>query len=360
MKNFSNYLETNFVFESWRMQISSIIISAILLSYIAHYLLSYAKKISNSTSNIWDDAIIKATKLPLIFFIWLVAIKLCADILTTKFYGKEFLVTIFATKIAAIICLTWFVLRLINYITQDFAESRKVANSEFDRATIDIILKIAKLIAIILAALMIVQSLGFSVSGVLAAGGAGGLVIGFAAKDLFANFFGGLTIYLDRPFSVGDWIRCDEKHIEGTVEHIGWRHTRLRAFSMNPIYVPNSVFTTLVVENPSRMTNRRIKEVVGIRYCDIDKVSAITAEIKKMLEDHFEIDQGCLTMVNFDKFNDFSLDLSIYAFTKTINWQEYRKVKQDVLLKVAKIVADNGAEFAFPMHASPVENKQYE
>ena len=90
----------------------------------------------------------------------------------------------------------------------------------------------------------------------------------FAAKDLLANFFGGLTIYLDRPFAVGDWIRSPDREIEGTVERIGWRLTLIRTFDKRPLYIPNAVFTTIAVENPSRMHNRRIYETIGIRYDD--------------------------------------------------------------------------------------------
>ena len=112
------------------------------------------------------------------------------------------------------------------------------------------------------------QLFDYSVSGLLAFGGIGGIAVGFAAKDLLANFFGGLMIYLDRPFSVGDWIRSPDKEIEGTVEDIGWRLTRIRTFDKRPLYIPNSIFASISVENPSRMSNRRIYEKIGIRYDD--------------------------------------------------------------------------------------------
>ena len=115
---------------------------------------------------------------------------------------------------------------------------------------------------------MILQSLGVSVSGLLAFGGIGGIAVGFAARDLLANFLGGLSIYLDRPFTVGDWIRSPDREIEGTVEEIGWRMTRIRTFDQRPLYVPNSIFASVALENPSRMNNRRIYETLGIRYED--------------------------------------------------------------------------------------------
>ena len=183
---------------------------------------------------------------------------------------------------------------------------------------------------------------------VAAANPAGGLAVGLAAKDLLSNFFGAFFLYLDRPFCVGDWIRSPDREIEGTVEEIGWRLTKIRTFDKRPLYVPNGLFTTMSIENPSRMSNRRIKETVGIRYDDIGSMDAITADVKKMLREHPEIDTSHTLMVNFNAFAPSSCDFFIYTFTKTTVWTDYHAIKQDVLLKVAAIVAAHGAEIAFP------------
>ncbi|MDP3421435.1 MAG: mechanosensitive ion channel family protein, partial [Thiobacillus sp.] len=200
------------------------------------------------------------------------------------------------------------------------------------------------------------QNLGFSIAGVLAFGGIGGIAVGFAAKDMLANFFGGLTIYLDRPFVVGEWIRSPDKEIEGTVEYIGWRHTRVRAFNKNPIYVPNALFTTIVVENPTRMTNRRIRETIGIRYADLDTLPAIVEDVKSMLLAHPEIDADATLIVNFNEFGASSLNFFIYAFTRTVQWVHYHEVKQDVLLKIADIIRGHGAEIAFPTQTLHIDS----
>jgi MscS family membrane protein len=200
------------------------------------------------------------------------------------------------------------------------------------------------------------QLLGYSVSGLLAFGGIGGIAVGFAAKDLLANFFGGLMIYLDRPFSVGDWIRSPDKEIEGTVEDVGWRLTRIRTFDKRPLYIPNSVFASISVENPSRMTNRRIYETVGIRYCDMDSMNNIVQQVTQMLKDHDAIDNNQTMIVNFNKFSDSSLDFFIYTFTKTTDWIEFHSVKQDVLLQIAEIIEKNGSEIAFPTSSIHLES----
>ena len=122
----------------------------------------------------------------------------------------------------------------------------------------------------------------------------------------------------------------------------------IRTFDKRPLYIPNAIFSQIALENPSRMENRRIKETIGIRYDDADKMEAITDQVKNMLIKHPEIDSSKTLMVNFDSFAPSSLDFFIYTFTKTTNWERYHKIKQDILLKVLKIIADNDAEAAFP------------
>lgn len=150
---------------------------------------------------------------------------------------------------------------------------------------------------------MILDQFGVSLSGVIAFGGIGGIAIGFAAKDLLANFFGAIMLYLDRPFSVGDWIKSPDREIEGTVTHIGWRLTKIRTFESRMLYVPNSIFSNIAIENPSRMSNRRIFETIGLRYNDIQKAGVIIEKINKMLETHQDIDNKKTLMVNLNKFN---------------------------------------------------------
>ena len=204
--------------------------------------------------------------------------------------------------------------------------------------------------------LLVLQAFGVSVSGVLAFGGIGGIAIGFAARDLLANFFGALMIFLDRPFSVGDWVRSPDRDIEGTVEDIGWRLTRIRTFDKRPLYLPNSIFSSLAVENPSRMYNRRIYETIGLRYDDIGSMEVIVQAVRELLEASDEIDQKQILMVNFVTFGPSSVDFFIYTFTKTVDWQTYHGVKQRILLNVAKIIESHGAEIAFPtqtLHVVP-------
>jgi len=225
-----------------------------------------------------------------------------------------------------------------------------------DETTVRAVGKLLRGTVLITAVLISMQLFGYSISGLLAFGGIGGIAMGFAAKDLLANFFGGLMIYLDRPFSVGEWIRSPDQEIEGMVEDIGWRLTRIRTFDMRPLYIPNAVFANISVENPSRMSNRRINETLGIRYEDIHSMDSIVASVTTMLLEHPDIDAKQIMIVNFNKFNASSVDFIVYTFTKTTDWIDFHRIKQDVLLKIASIVAAHNAEIAFPTSTIHLES----
>ena len=327
------------------------IIQVILVLFVALVADFFQKKIFRSlaekairTANKWDDAVLQSIPRPLSIIIWITGIAFASEIFH-KATGAVILEAFIPLRDAIIIgSLAWFLVLTIQQAEKSYLKSGK----DVDPTTLDAISKLARISVFITAILMILQAVGFSISGVLAFGGVGGIAVGFAAKDLLSNFFGGLFIYMDRPFAVGDWIRSPDREIEGTVEKIGWRVTLIRTFDKRPLYIPNAVFSQVAVENPSRMQNRRIKETFGIRYDDGDKMEAITDQVKEMLKGHPEIDTNKTLMVNFNSCAPSSLDFFIYTFTKTTNWVKYHAIKQDVLLKILKIIEDNGAEAAFP------------
>lgn len=358
MKNMITQIDNSFGFEIWIAEIVAIFAIAFVAKIIASYLFSYASKLTQFTKNFWDDSLVESAEKPASALIWLIAFKLAIDVLFHRLYEQDFLRDFPLIRVTVIVMSAWFLIRLINFSSIAFSRSEKFIHDEFNYTTLEAIAKLLKLLVIVLAIIIVMQTVGFSVSGILAAGGAGGLVLGFAAKDLLANFFGGLTIYLDRPFNVGDWVRCKSEDIEGNVEKIGWRQTRIRAFNRNPIYVPNAIFTNAVVENPSRMTHRRINEVIGLRYNDISKMKAVVDEVREMLKNHKDIDQDQGVIVNFDKFNDSSLDFFITAFSKITDRAEFCAIKEDVLLKIAGIIEKQGAEIAFPTRTLYMESIQ--
>ena len=309
-------------------------------------LLGQLQRSADRSAMRWDNVLTDALMRPSKWAIWLLVVYLSLGL----FEGADQLRTLVrqAADTALILLLAWIAQRALKGAEAELLSEHRGKRQSDDRATIRASLRLIRISVGIVVLLMVLQSLGVSVSGLLAFGGIGGIAVGFAARDLLANFLGGLSIYLDRPFTVGDWIRSPDREIEGTVEDIGWRMTRIRTFDQRPLYIPNSIFSSVAVENPSRMNNRRIYETIGIRYDDVAVMGRIVADVKAMLESHEAIDLSRTLMVNFVACGPSSLDFFIYAFTKTTDWATFHAIKQEVLLKVLSIISAQGAEVAFP------------
>ena len=333
---------------SWLVQIVVIVFLTLALHFILRRLLNRLHHKALDSHAYWDDAFVTALQRPLAFLVLFIGLSLALDTVRQQAELALFPALGPVRLLGVVLLFAWFLVRLIREGEEATIAKYEDTGTVYDRTTMDAVAKLLRLTVTVIATLVILQTLGVSVAGVLAFGGIGGLAIGFAAKDLLANFFGGLMLYLDRPFAVGDWVRSPDREIEGDVEQIGWRLTRIRTFDKRPLYVPNAIFTTIAVENPSRMLNRRIYETIGIRYDDANKMGPIVQAVEQMLRSHPEIDTSRILMVNFNTFAPSSLDFFVYTFTKTTDWAHYHQVKQDVLLKILEIIESHGAQAAFP------------
>ena len=240
--------------------------------------------------------------------------------------------------------IAWVLLRLIARLEKSLPMDQQHAKT---------IVRLLRVLLMIFSVLLCIQATGYPISGLLAIGGLGTVVVGLAAKDALANFFGALMIYFDRPFVEGDWIRSPDRAIEGYVESVGWRLTKIRTFERHPLYVPNAVFTSILVENPSRMLNRRIKETFGIRYADADKLPAMLEDIQKMLNKNSDLDHKQPCIVNFVRFGSFSLECLVHVFTRSTGLSEYLLAQQKLFFKIIEIIHQHGGELAFsvsPIH----------
>ncbi|MCY4641662.1 MAG: mechanosensitive ion channel family protein [Gammaproteobacteria bacterium] len=341
---------------TWVIQVFVIVFTVLLFNFLVSLLLRRLAKKAQQSMNPWDDAFVHAVQKPLQVMIWVIGVLFAADIVAGKTGAEIFKAIDPVRNVSVILILTWFLIRFVKEFEKAYIRQRSEKGRSVDITTSNALVKLINASIFITAALVMLQTLGFSISGILAFGGIGGIAIGFAAKDLLSNFFGGLMIYLDRPFKVGDWICSPDKEIEGTVEEIGWRQTRICTFSKRPLYVPNSIFTSIIVENPSRMSHRRIYETIGIRYNDLHEMDAIVNEVKQMLTQHDEIDKKQTMIVNFNQFSDSSVDFFVYTFTNTTNWIRFHEVKQDVLLKISAIIEDHHASIAYPTHVLHFDN----
>jgi MscS family membrane protein len=261
-------------------------------------------------------------------------------------------------KILITLDVTWLVFRLVDAISDHFQSLAGKTESKLDDQLIPLFRKSAKVFVAILAFVMLVQNMGYSVSGLLAGLGIGGLAVGLAAKDTLANVFGSVAILLDRPFVVGDWIAAEG--FEGIVEEIGFRSTRIRTFAKTQISIPNQQLANLTVNNFSRMPRRRIKFTVGVTYKTTpDQMEQAVAGIRQIIREMPEIHND-FYLVNFTDFGSSSLDILVYCFTKTVKWAEHLDVRQELMLRIMRLLDSLGLEIAFPTRTIYLEKTEVE
>lgn len=333
----------------WKIsiQICLIVMFTFFLSKLIKHLLFAMFKYSVKTGSSVDNGVIVAIKKPILFFIWLYSFIVCSNLVIERI-DENFLKFTSNLKYTIVyIAVLTFLIRSITQIKRYYVLQKEKYGMMLDYSGIEAVEKLSKVMVVIIWSIFVLGKMGFNLNALLAFGGAGGVIVGFAGKDLFANIFGGLIIYLDRPFVVGDWIASPDKEIEGDVEAIGWRQTRILTFEKFPIYVPNSIFGTIIIQNKSRLRSRRIKETLNVRAMDSDKIEKITSSILTMLKEHPHINKKFKMYVNFTQFTDSLLTLTIYTFTSTTEFTRFYEIKQDVLLKVIDIIRENGAELAY-------------
>jgi MscS family membrane protein len=227
----------------------------------------------------------------------------------------------------------------------------------FGPSMMDWLVKAAKIAFVLLGGATILEIWGIAVAPIIAGLGLFGVAVALGAQDLFKNLIAGLFVIGERRFQPGDWILVDGV-VEGTVEEIGFRTTRVRRFDKSPVYVPNAKLSDNAVTNFSQMTHRRIYWFIRLEYrTTVDQLRQVCDGIRDYLRTNpdFAPESEVATFVRVDRFTDSSIDIMIYCFTKTTNWGEWLAIKETLALKIKEIVEGAGAGFAFPTQSIYVE-----
>jgi MscS family membrane protein len=212
------------------------------------------------------------------------------------------------------------------------------------------LMTIARWGIILTGAATVLQIWGIQIGPIIAGFGLFGVAVALGAQDLFKNLLGGVSILVERRFKIGDWVRV-ESIVEGTVEDIGFRSTRIRRFDQVPVVVPNNFFADYALINFSEMNYRRIFWQIGVEYqTSSAQLRDICGQIKSWLDDNanFISDDRVPCLIFVDGFNDSSIDIMVYCFTETTDWQEWLTQKQDLAYAIKEIVEGAGTGFAFP------------
>jgi len=318
---------------------------------IQRYLINGFHRITHAitahTETPLDDLLLTAAEKPAGWMILMIGLMLSMRVLNppSEIFPLVELVDS-AARLAAIALGSWFTWRLIDGFSAYFSARAAHTNTALDDQLVPFISKTLKIFLVFTLILVLAQNMGYSISGLIASLGIGGLAIAMAAKDTIANIFGSIMILLDRPFTIGDWIKT--KEFEGVVEEVGFRSTRIRTFAKTLVNVPNSQLANMVIDNIDAMPKRRVKMRIGITYDTTpEKMQQAITAIEKILKNHVGVDQ-VFSLVKFDTFEDSSLSIFLYYFTKSTHWDEYLQVRQEVNLEIMQALEKLKLEFAFP------------
>ncbi len=347
LSEFINILNYKFLsLPLYKIILAFVVLSFFLIARKAFtiYFIKTLRLLTKKTKTDIDDKFLKALKEPLKFLFVIGGFYFFLFFLEVKNA-----VAYHILKGFLIFDVFWAIYNIIN----EFEESVYKLLGRFGKASRELagfVIKIIKILVISIGIIALLQDWGINVTGFIASLGLGGLAFALAAKDTAANIFGGIAILTDNIFKIGEWVKIG--NVEGIVEDIGMRTTKIRAFDKRLIIVPNATIANSSVENFSRRDKRRIMMRIGLVYdTPVDKVKKIVEDIRNMLLNHPEIAKDESLLIYFDQFEDSALSIFCYFFTNTAVWKDYLRIREDINLKIKEIVEQNGSSFAFPSNS---------
>ncbi|MFQ5564427.1 MAG: mechanosensitive ion channel family protein [Parvularculaceae bacterium] len=323
----------------------------LLRKFIAHVLAGFLRRLAKRSKTDWDDALVGAIEQPLALAPIAAGVFFAGEALGLG--GDSEILIQKLTQSILIFALFWAFYGLV----RPFAALLKPLERMFGDTLIDWLVKILKILFVIIGAAAILDLWGVPVLPFLASLSLLSVAVALGAQDLFKNLIAGALIIAERRFGSGDWIKVDGV-VEGTVEQVSFRSTKVRRFDKAPVHVPNAQLSDNSVVNFSRMTHRRIYWVIGVEYrTTVDQLAKIRNEIEEYIlgSDDFAKPPEVTTFVRIDQFSDSSIDIMLYCFTKTTNWVEWLTIKETLAYRIKEIVESAGTGFAFPSQSVYVE-----
>ena len=329
-----------------------VVVGILLVAFIVRKIfqtivVSRMTKLAERTKTDLDDHLVRAVERPIGLLIILFGFHIVLALLglpqepinVRRFFRLLLLVMV-------TVDITWLLVRLTDVFAVVLARLTLKTDSSLDDQLVPLIRKAIKVGLGIIAFVLVVQNMGYKVTGLLAGLGIGGLAFALAAQSTLANLFGSITIILDRPFRVGDLI--EGSGFFGVVEEIGLRSTRVRTLEKTLVTVPNSVLANMTVDNLSARPQRRVRFQVGVTYdADATAMERAVGAIREIVSARPDVAADSIT-VRFKQFGDSSLDILVQFLTPVTDWGEYMKLVEEVNLAIMRTLADLGMEVAFP------------
>lgn len=319
----------------------------LLRTLFTKIILSFARKITSKTVTTIDDDLLTAIERPVRFLFVIIGLSLAFEV---HEFGSEWL-SLSLKIIEAFYLYTffWAVFCAVSPLSRIFFSVGHKMGRSISEDLQHFFVRTVEVVILIIGAVAIFEQVGINISAFLGGLGLAGMAVALAAKDSVANLFGTIMIFADRTFQKGDWIQSPR--VEGTVEVIGLRVSKIRTFSKALVNVPNAELANNPITNWSRMTNRRIKMTIGLEYkSTADQLERIVERLRDFIATHPDVEaKGPVAqMVHLVGFGPSSIDINLYYFTKTTNWEEWRQIRNNHIIAFKRIVEEEGTAFAFP------------
>lgn len=336
----------------WTTALVVFIIFLLLRKQLSRLVTLIALKSVQKSETKLDDEILYVIQRPIAFGMIILGFNVAFSFLK---FSESFSLTISHTiSTLTIVLFAWVIYRIIKLFENSNELIAKRFKTDNGITLAKLLLSILKTIVLIIAGMNILSTWGINITGFVASLGLVGMAFALAAKDTASNFFGSMVLFTDQPFKVGDWIKTPE--VEGTIETIGVRSTKVRTFARALVSVPNGNLANAAILNWSEMNKRQIKMTLGLTYgTTATQMKQILKEMRELLKNDEDIHQQTIH-IHFTEFQDSALGIFCYFFTKTTNWGEYMHVRERINLELMEIVEKNGAAFAFPSQSLYVES----
>ncbi|MFC1493647.1 mechanosensitive ion channel family protein [Thermodesulfobacteriota bacterium] len=333
------------------IDISRIIIAALIFilfllirKMFSNRVISRLKTMTKRTETLFDDEVLEILEKPIAFIPVVIGIFVSTEYLALS--GVYALIADRLVRSLIVYVIFWILIKLIEPMSFLIRGLENV----FNAAMVEWLIKAIKITFIFLGSATILEVWGIKIGPIIAGLGLIGVAVALGAQDLFKNLISGILIIAEKRFNIGDWIKV-EGVVEGTVEAIGFRSVFVRRFDKAPVYIPNSKLSDNSLINFSGMSHRRIYWQISVEYSTtIDMLKEIRDSIEKYILESkdFAHPPEVPVFVRIDRFNDSSIDIMVYCFTRTTNWGEWLEIKEALAYKIKEIVEEAGTGFAFP------------
>ncbi|MEN9343765.1 MAG: hypothetical protein RLZZ453_552 [Chlamydiota bacterium] len=332
----------------WLVELITGLSALVISNFIVKKIVQKIRHHSLSRTSKWQEHLDHILYVPFQILLWILGATLVIQTLEKRFEFSFFGAYINSFRMTAfIICAGWILFRWKD-VLQKRLLAQDLQHKKIDVGVAQVIGKLLSIVIILISGMLILEAWGMNIAPLLAFGGVGAAAIGFSAKDILANVFGGMMLHLNRPFVIGDFIYLPIQKIEGYVEEIGWNTTTLRDKDKRPLYLPNSTFSSSFVVNGSRMTHRRVYETISIPYSEATKLEQLTLSLESLLKSHPDIDRYLPVLVTLDNFSNANFNLLVDVYTLKTRYDEYLRSKHAILLAIYGELQQHQVQLASP------------